>query len=84
MRTSQYLSKLTCDQANDPAAAELFEARYLDLHRLARRQLARERGVLELHTTTLLHETYLATSERQHDLFAGCPHFMGVRCARHA
>lgn len=76
MRRTQYLSKLTVDQAQTSAPAGFFEARYLDLHRLARRQLARERGVLELHTTTLLHETYLAMSQRRRDLFADCGHFM--------
>jgi RNA polymerase sigma factor (TIGR02999 family) len=59
-----------------PSLPHLFEARYPELHRLARRQLARERGVLELHTTTLLHEAYLAMSDRQRDLFADCAHFM--------
>jgi len=41
------------------AAEELFSALYSELHRLARRELARHSPLLGLSPTTLLHEAYL-------------------------
>lgn len=42
----------------------LFESLYGDLHRLARRELARRSGYVTLGATTLLHEAYLGMSAR--------------------
>jgi RNA polymerase sigma factor (TIGR02999 family) len=51
--------------APDPAEAErLFAALYDDLHRLARRELARRGSNITLGATTLLHEAYLDMSSR--------------------
>jgi RNA polymerase sigma factor (TIGR02999 family) len=41
---------------------QLFRSLYDELHRMARRQLARERGREVIGPTTLLHETYLSIS----------------------
>lgn len=41
------------------AASQLMEVVYDDLHRLAARQMRRERGEHTLQTTALVHETYL-------------------------
>ena len=50
----------------DPAAAErLFASLYNELHRLARRELARRGGNITLGATTLLHEAYLDMSSRE-------------------
>ena len=50
----------------DPAAAErLFATLYDELHRLARRELARRGGHITLGATTLLHEAYLDMSARE-------------------
>jgi RNA polymerase sigma factor (TIGR02999 family) len=49
----------------DPAAAKtLFESLYAELHRMARRELARAGGRGTLGATTLLHEAYLDMSAR--------------------
>ena len=49
----------------DPAEAErLFAALYSELHRLARRELARRGSNITLGATTLLHEAYLDMSSR--------------------
>jgi RNA polymerase sigma factor (TIGR02999 family) len=50
---------------NDRAAANsLFDTLYSELHRLARRELARQGPVKGLSATTLLHEAYLAIAVR--------------------
>jgi RNA polymerase sigma factor (TIGR02999 family) len=62
----------------DPAAADaLFAALYRELHRLARRELARGGGQLTLGATTLLHEAYLDMSGRAGTSFPDRPRFMG-------
>jgi RNA polymerase sigma factor (TIGR02999 family) len=58
-----------------PASRALFASLYSELHRLARRQLARNRGVT-LGTTTLLHEAYLNISRRDGSMFPDEGHFM--------
>ena len=50
----------------DPAAADrLFATLYSELHRLARRELARRGSHITLGATTLLHEAYLDMSARE-------------------
>jgi len=64
-------------EAGDRAAADaLFSALYDELHRLARRELAR-RGVVTLGATTVLHEAYLDMSERERLDFPDRNRFMG-------
>jgi RNA polymerase sigma factor (TIGR02999 family) len=57
-----------------PAADALFSALYAELHRLARRQLAR--GPSPLGTTTLLHEAYLDIAAREGVVFPDRGRFM--------
>jgi RNA polymerase sigma factor (TIGR02999 family) len=54
----------------------LFAALYSELHRLARRQLARSAGSITLGTTTLLHEAYLDMAERESAVFPDRGRFM--------
>ena len=62
---------------DDPAGAEaLFALLYAELHRLARRQLARGARDMTLGTTTLLHEAYLDMAGR-HSVFEDRARFMG-------
>jgi RNA polymerase sigma factor (TIGR02999 family) len=61
----------------DPIAAEpLFAALYSELHRLARRELARRGGHITLSATTLLHEAYLDMSARADNMFPDRARFM--------
>ena len=66
------------DAANDdPAAADaLFAALYSDLHRMARREVARRSGYATLGATTLLHEAYLDVSEREGMVFPDRSRFL--------
>ncbi len=65
----------SADLAAGSTAQALFSALYAELHRLARRQLARRNGE-GLGVTTLLHEAYLAMSSREGAVFADQAHFM--------
>ena len=63
--------------APDPIEAEpLFAALYNDLHRLARRELARRGSNMTLGATTLLHEAYLDMSARTGVAFPDRARFM--------
>jgi RNA polymerase sigma factor (TIGR02999 family) len=63
--------------APDPIAAErLFATLYSELHRLARRELARRGGNITLGATTLLHEAYLDMSARTGMVFPDRARFM--------
>jgi RNA polymerase sigma factor (TIGR02999 family) len=60
-----------------PAAKEaLFAELYAELHRIARRELARSSGSVTLSPTTLLHEAYLSISARESAAFVDAPHFL--------
>jgi len=62
--------------AGDASVAEpLFQALYAELHKLAKRELAR-RAIVSISATTLLHETYLDLAERDGPEFAGRERFM--------
>jgi len=64
-------------EGGDRSAADaLFAALYSELHRLARRQLARNAGDLTLGTTTLLHEAYLDMAARESAVFPDRGRFM--------
>jgi RNA polymerase sigma factor (TIGR02999 family) len=58
-------------------ADELFTALYTELHRLARRELARGAAGGSLGATTLLHEAYLNLSTRNGASFPDEARFMG-------
>ena len=70
-------SLLESAERGDPAAAEaLFAALYTELHRLARRELARSGGSVSLGVTTLLHEAYIKISDRDGIAFPDRARFM--------
>lgn len=69
-------SLITSADRGDAGASEaLFTALYAELHRLARRELARN-GHATLGTTTLLHEAYLDISGRAGAVFPDRARFM--------
>jgi RNA polymerase sigma factor (TIGR02999 family) len=64
-------------ERGDAAASErLFSALYAELHRMARRELARGGGGLTLGVTTLLHEAYIKMSDRDGIAFPDRARFM--------
>lgn len=58
-------------------ANSLFSSLYSELHRLAKRQLARQWSPMGLGATTLLHEAYLNISDRNEPEFPDRARFMG-------
>lgn len=70
-------SLIASAESGDRAALDaLFAALYSELHRLARRELARGAGAMSLGTTTLLHEAYLDMAERESAAFPDKGRFM--------
>jgi RNA polymerase sigma factor (TIGR02999 family) len=65
----------SADRGESAAADALFATLYNELHRLARRELARQHGHA-LGVTTLLHEAYLAMSDREGAVFPDHARFM--------
>lgn len=63
------------DRGDRSAADALFSTLYTELHRMARRELARQQGA-GLGVTTLLHEAYLAISGREGAAFPDRARFM--------
>lgn len=78
MKTDPMIPALiTATERGDVAARDsLFESLYAELHRLARRELAR-RGSSTLGVTTLLHEAYLDIAKRAEPAFPDRARFMG-------
>jgi RNA polymerase sigma factor (TIGR02999 family) len=66
----------SADRGDRSAADALFTALYSELHRLAGRQLARQRDAAGLGVTTLLHEAYLVMSNRETAEFPDRARFM--------
>lgn len=65
-------------EAGDRSAAQtLFATLYSELHRLAKRELARRSGLVTISPTTLLHEAYLDLAERAGASFPDEKRFMG-------
>jgi RNA polymerase sigma factor (TIGR02999 family) len=65
-------------ESGDSAAAdELFSSLYSELHRMAKRELARRGSPASLSVTTLLHEAYLDIAAREGSRFPDRPRFMG-------
>lgn len=72
------LPALFHNAASGDASAKdaLFTALYNELHRIARRELARQ-GRMTLGATTLLHEAYIEIAQRQGTSFPDRAQFMG-------
>ena len=73
------ISSLICAaESGDGAAADtLFSKLYSELHRMAKRELARKGYPATLSATTLLHEAYLDIAAREGKRFPDRPRFMG-------
>jgi RNA polymerase sigma factor (TIGR02999 family) len=67
----------SAEQGDAAAADTLFTALYSELHRMARRELARRGAGVTLGATTLLHEAYLDISNRESAAFPDRNRFMG-------
>ena len=65
------------ERGEEHAAEALFAALYADLHRLAKRELARQGTPGTLGVTTLLHEAYLDIAGRDGASFPDRARFMG-------
>jgi RNA polymerase sigma factor (TIGR02999 family) len=68
---------VSAERGDRSAVDTLFTALYADLHRLAKRQLARNGSGVTLGVTTLLHEAYLDISQREAAVFPDRGRFMG-------
>ena len=68
---------VAAEQGDGQAAEALFAALYAELHRLAKRQLARQGLQVSLGATTLLHEAYLDMAARDGPSFPDQARFMG-------
>jgi RNA polymerase sigma factor (TIGR02999 family) len=66
----------SAERGDRPATEALFAALYSELHRLARRELARSGAPVTLSATTLLHEAYLDISVRDGSTFPDRARFM--------
>jgi len=79
VRLKSNLSSLiaAADTGDASATQALFSALYSELHRMARRELARRGGPLTLSVTTLLHEAYLDMASREEARFPDRSRFMG-------
>lgn len=66
----------SAERGDRSAADALFSALYSELHRLAKRQLARSGGGVTIGATTLLHEAYLDISRRESAVFPDRGRFM--------
>src|SRR5260370_20239468 len=65
-------------ESGDSAAADkLFSSLYSELHRMAKRELARLGSPASLGVTTWLHEAYLDIAAREGSRFPDRPRFMG-------
>ena len=65
------------DRGDRSAADALFSTLYSELHRLAKRELARQSFPVNLSATTLLHQAYLGMAEREGPTFPDRARFMG-------
>jgi len=75
---SEISSLITAAESGDSAAVDaLFAVLYSELHRMAKRELARRGAPPSLSVTTLLHEAYLDISGRAGASFPDRARFMG-------
>lgn len=71
-------SLISAAESGDSGAADtLFSTLYSELHRMAKRELARKGSPTSLSVTTLLHEAYLDIAAREGNRFPDRPRFMG-------
>ena len=68
---------IAAEKGHAPAGEELFAALYSELHRLAKRELARCGFGVSLSSTTLLQEAYLDMAAREGPSFPDRARFMG-------
>jgi RNA polymerase sigma factor (TIGR02999 family) len=68
------------EQGDSSASRLLFDALYAELHRLARRELARQGAGMSLGATTLLHQAYIDMAAREGPSFPDRARFMGYAC----
>src|SRR3974390_1169517 len=65
------------ESGHGSATEALFSGLYSELHRMAKRQLARGGGAVSLSVTTLLHEAYLDMAARNNVQLPDEARFMG-------
>jgi len=76
--TSSLTALMAAAERGDSSAADaLFSALYLELHRLAKRELARKAFPISLGATTLLHQAYIEIAGKDGVAFADQARFMG-------
>ena len=76
--TETITTLLASAERGDRAAADaVFAALYDELHRMAKRELARRGGGVTLGATTLLHDAYLSISQREGTSFPDRNRYMG-------
>jgi RNA polymerase sigma factor (TIGR02999 family) len=68
---------IAAETGDEVAGRNLFATLYAELHRIARRELARPGAPPSLGVTTLLHEAYLEIAERDGVAFPDRARFMG-------
>lgn len=68
---------IAAEAGDEPASRSLFAALYSELHRIARRELARPGAPPSLGVTTLLHEAFLEIAARDGVAFPDHARFMG-------
>ena len=74
---SNLAALISAAEQDEGAASEaLFTALYKELHRVARRELARNMGACSLGPTTILHQAYIEMSGREGVEFPDQPRFM--------
>ena len=65
------------ERGDGSAADTLFAELYSELHRLARRELAKQGGPISLGATSILHQAYLDMAAREGASFPDRPRFLG-------
>jgi RNA polymerase sigma factor (TIGR02999 family) len=65
------------ESGDDAATDQLFSTLYSELHRMAKREMARRGGGMSLGATTLLHDAYLQIAARDGATFPDQARFMG-------
>src|SRR4026207_386532 len=70
----------SAEQGDRAAADAVFTALYEELHRMARRELARRGGGVTLSATELLHDAYVNISQREGITFPDRNRYMGYAC----
>ena len=77
MESTNSLLIRTPESSDAGVTDHLFSSLYSELHRLAKRELARQWAPISLSVTTLLHEAYLDMAKGSDPLFPDRARFMG-------